>query len=329
MICTHNLRGGPIGSDAVKIIAIAVVCAVVAGSLTFAVTMNNVEKNDDSFDADAYYEEVKRYASDIRKITDFQPDIAIVLGSGMGELIDKVDVVSTIPYSSLEGFPVSTVQGHAGNFVLGTLGDAHVIVMQGRIHYYEGYSMYDVVLPLRVMHELGATSVIFTNAVGSINPSFIPGSFMVVKDHISSLIPSPLIGENIDALGPRFVAMTDVYDMNINQIVKDVAAEKSTPEHAIIVNEGVFIQVTGPQYETPAECAMYSMWGADTVGMSTVCESITAAHMGMRVCAINCITNMSYDPTTHDDVQETMDIMNVDLGILLVETIKEMIKVNG
>lgn len=320
-----------LNSNTTKIIAVAVVCAIVAGALTFAVvaSTNNSKNTDNGFDADAYYAKVKDCAAQIKKITNFEPDIAVVLGSGMGSLVDKMDVVAKIPYSSINGFPKSTAPGHEGNLVFGKLGDAQVVVMQGRVHYYEGYSMYDVVLPIRVIHELGVKDLVLTNAVGSLNYDYKPGTFVVVKDHISSLIPSPLIGKNIDELGPRFPPMFNVYNKDVIRAVKNVAASASTPDHKIVVNEGVLIQITGPQYETPAECAVYRQWGADTVGMSSVCESIVASHMGMRICNINCISDMADGTLSHKEVEEMVKHMNDDLTVLLIGTVKAINELNS
>ncbi len=239
------------------------------------------------FDAKAYYKRLQKYTEDIRKITDFKPDIAIVLGSGLGNFADNIDVVCEIPYSELEGFPVSTAPGHTGAYIMGTLNGVKLICMKGRIHYYEGYEMSEVVLPLRLMHMLGANTVIITNAVGCMNENFSVGSFMVSRDCIASFVPSPLIGQNIDEFGPRFPDMSEIYDRELNSKVLEIGKEKG-----LEVNEGVFIQLTGPQYETASEIRMYKALGADCCGMSSAVEAITASHMGMKVCGISCITNM-------------------------------------
>jgi purine-nucleoside phosphorylase len=206
----------------------------------------------------------------------------------LGDFAKNIDVCAQIPYSDLEGFPVSTAPGHSGEFIFGTIGDVKVVCMKGRIHYYEGYEMREVVLPLRVMHLLGADTVILTNAVGCMNESYSIGSFMTAKDCIASFVPSPLIGPNIDELGERFTDVSEIYDPYLRQKVLEIGREEG-----IEVHEGVFIQLTGPQFETASEIRMYKAFGADCCGMSSAVEAITAAHMGMKVCGISCITNMS------------------------------------
>ncbi len=299
------------------IIAIASLC--ISGYALMQLNDHNDSDDTEIFDAEAYYDRVKGYADTIKKQTDIVPEVAIVLGSGLGSFVDGVDIHTKIPYASLEGFPVSTVSGHEGNFILGTMGGKNIILMQGRVHYYEGYSSQEVVLPLRVMHELGANTVIITNAVGTLNYDFRPGTFMLVQDHIC-LAPSPLIGENISELGERFTPMNYAYDTYLAEIVKDIAMD-----HGYTMNRGTFIQTTGPQYETPAEIKMYRQWGADTVGMSTAVEVIAAAHCGMKVCNINCITNMGAGMggavPTHDEVKEMSKRMASELVVILNELI--------
>lgn len=241
-----------------------------------------------AFDAEAYMKRLEGCVQQIRAKTDFVPDVVIVLGSGLGHFANQVDVVAEIPYTEIEGFPVTTVSDHAGRLVFGTLGGKNVAVMQGRVHYYEGYSMQEVVLPLRVLHLLGARTVVLTNAVGAINADYQVGDFVAVTDHISSFVPSPLVGENLDELGKRFPDMTTAYDRELIELVSEIGAEKG-----ITVHQGVFVQTMGPQFETPAEIRMYRTLGADTVGMSTAVEAIAARHMDMRVCDINCVTNMA------------------------------------
>ena len=238
-------------------------------------------------DSKAYYERLLFYVREIRKRTDFVPEVAIVLGSGLGDFAQNIEVEAEVRYGDLEGFPVSTAPGHAGQFIFGALNGVKVVCMKGRIHYYEGYDMSEVVLPLRVMHLLGAETVIITNAVGCMNENFSVGSFMVVRDCIASFVPSPLIGPNIDELGPRFPDMSEIYSRDLISEVLKIGEEQG-----IEVNEGIFIQLTGPQYETASEIRMYKALGADCCGMSSAVEAITAAHMGMKVCGISCITNM-------------------------------------
>ena len=212
-------------------------------------------------------------------------------------------MVSEISYSEIEGFPVSTVPGHAGKFIFGYVKGVPVVCMKGRVHFYEGYPISDVVLPIRLMKLLGAKVLFLTNASGGINPAFSAGDFMLIKDQIACFAPNPLIGPNIDELGVRFPDMTHVYDLDLQQAIKDAAAENE-----IKLQEGVYIQLTGPSFESPAEIKMLRTLGGDAVGMSTVVEAIAANHMGMKICGISCVCNlaagMTDNPLTHDEVQE-------------------------
>ena len=254
-----------------------------------------------NFDADDYYSRLESCVEQIREKTDFVPDIALVLGSGLGDYADNVKIVAEIPYSEIKGFPVSTVAGHDGKLIFCEIEGKKVVCMKGRVHYYEGYDIHEVVLPLRVIHMLGAQTVILTNAVGAINADYNVGDFVLINDYISSFVPSPLVGANIEKLGDRFTDMTNAFDEELNSIVEGIANENKIPVH-----RGVMVQVTGPQYESPTEIKMYRSLGADTVGMSTVVETIAARHMGMRVCAINCVTNMAAGmqaKISHEEVQ--------------------------
>lgn len=234
------------------------------------------------------YEKLQRCLVCVREKTDFVPDVALILGSGLGALADEIEAVATVDYHEIEGFPVSTVAGHKGRFVFGYFGKVKVVIMQGRVHYYEGYSMQDVLLPTRLMRLMGAKVLFVTNAAGGINKSFHVGDFMIIRDHIMSFFPNPLIGANIEELGPRFPDMSHCYDPELCQTIKDTAKRLD-----IGVQEGVYCQLTGPTYETPAEIKMLGMMGADSVGMSTACEAAAACHAGMRVCGISCITNLA------------------------------------
>ncbi len=263
----------------------------------------------------SYDERLESCKKQIEAITDFKPEIVIVLGSGLGDYADSLDINTTIPYKDIEGWPNSTAPNHAGNLIFAEYNGLKLAVMQGRIHYYEGYSPEEVVLPLRVLHLLGADTVILTNAVGSINPDFKVGEFVCVKDQISSFVPSPLIGKNKDELGERFTGMTDAFDRDMQEAVLKTGKDNNIPVHS-----GIYVQTTGPQYETPAEIRMYRTLGADTVGMSTAMEVIAARHMNMRVCAINCISNMAAgveEEFSHDTVAENMKNSAMDLKILL------------
>ncbi len=236
-----------------------------------------------------------------------KPEVAIVLGSGLGDYAEReVDSPKYVDYRDIPGFPHSTVEGHKGRFVFGHINGVPVVVMQGRVHYYEGYPMSDVVMPVRLMSMLGAKALFLTNAAGGINPSFSAGDFMLISDHISSFVPNPLIGENIDRLGTRFPDMSKVYSPELREIVRSTAAQLG-----IALKEGVYLQLTGPSFETPAEIRMLRTFGADAVGMSTAVEAIAARHAGMLVCGISCISNlacgMTDQPLTHAEVQQCAD----------------------
>ena len=257
---------------------------------------------------------------DIRAVTDFQPRVGIVLGSGLSGLIDHVDIVATVPYSDITGFPIATADSHVGEFVFGYLEGVPVVLMNGRIHYYEGYDMRQVVLPVCVMGRLGVDAIILTNAVGSLNPEFQPGSLMCIDDHIASFVPSPLIGINDPDLGDRFDDMSEVYDRELISILHEEA-----DAHGIALLDGVFLQVTGPNYETPAESRLYASLGADTVGMSTATEAIALHHMGVRVVGINCITNVATvdheTVTSHEDVTDAAEKASDDMIALVSATV--------
>lgn len=241
------------------------------------------------------YEKVKRCLEDVRKVTDFEPEIALVLGSGLGDYAKNMEVEAEIPYSQITGFPVSTAPGHDGKFIFGRVGSKKVVCMKGRIHYYEGYDIKDVVLPARLMRLMGAKILFLTNASGGINRSFNAGDFMLVRDHISSFAPNPLIGSNIDEFGVRFPDMSHVYDPELNEKIK-----KTAKDLGIDLKEGVYVQTTGPSYESPTEIKMFGMMGADAVGMSTVVEAIAANHCGYRICCISCICNLAAGIADHE-----------------------------
>ena len=259
----------------------------------------------------------------LRKRTDFVPKIALVLGSGLGRFAESVNIEATISYNELDGFPVSTVEGHTGRFVLGYIDDIPLIIMQGRVHYYEGYTMEDVVLPIRLMRLMGAEVLFVTNASGGINENFTAGDFMLIDDHISLFIPSPLIGQNLDKLGTRFPDMTQAYDAELKKAILDAATQLNQD-----IKRGVYVQLTGPAYETPAEIRALRALGADAVGMSTVCEVIAARHCGMRVCGISCVSNaaagLSADLLSHEDVQKAMSLAGERIQSLLNQSIKNI-----
>jgi len=252
---------------------------------------------------DTVYEKLLTSYESIQKKIDFQPEVALVLGSGLGEYAETIEIADTINYCDIEGFPVSTISGHKGRFVFGYVGKVPVVIMQGRVHYYEGYSMNDVVLPIRLMKMMGAKTLFLTNAAGGVNYDFQPGDFMMITDQISSFVPSPLIGPNLDELGERFSDMSEIYDKDLQKILSDCAEKLNIP-----LQRGVYLQLTGPNYESPHEVKMCRILGADAVGMSTACEAVAANHMGMRICGISCITNlacgMTENPLNHTEVQE-------------------------
>jgi len=252
------------------------------------------------------YEKLLSCLKSVREKTDFVPEVALILGSGLGEYAEEIEVAATIDYKDIEGFPVSTVAGHKGRFIFGYVNKVPVVIMQGRVHYYEGYPMSDVVLPTRLMGLMGAKILFLTNACGGVNKEFKPGDFMLLKDHISTFVPSPLIGTNIGELGTRFPDMSDIYRKELRAVIKEAAKEEG-----IELQEGIYLQLTGPAYESPAEVQMCRVLGADAVGMSTACEALAANHMGMKVCGISCITNMACgiidQPLSHTEVQETAD----------------------
>jgi len=266
------------------------------------------------------FEKLTRCLESVRAKTSFKPEVALILGSGLGNYADGIDIEQTIEYAQIEGFPTSTVAGHKGRFVFGRVGKVPVVVMQGRVHYYEGYSMQDVVLPTRLMGLMGARKLILTNAAGGVNLSFRPGDFMLLTDHITTGVPSPLIGPNAEELGPRFPDMSEVYSLRMREIVKREAARLNIP-----LREGVYVQLTGPAYETPAEIRMCRTWGGDAVGMSTACEAMAARHMGLEVCGISCITNMAAgitkQPLSHKEVQETADRVAVQFEQLVTAVV--------
>ena len=259
----------------------------------------------------------------IREKTNFIPEIAIVLGSGLGNYAEKMEIVTEISYTEIEGFPVSTVAGHDGKFLFGYIGEKAVVMMKGRVHYYEGYEMEDVVLPIRLMKMLGAETLILTNAAGGIDSSYIPGDLMLIEDQITSFVPSPLRGQNLESLGTRFPDMSRIYDSELKAI-----AEKISQKQHLDLKQGVYLQTQGPNYESPAEIKMYAACGAHAVGMSTACEAVAARHMGMRILGISCISNMAAgilnQPLNHLEVQETANKIQSTFEQLISGIIEEL-----
>jgi len=273
----------------------------------------------------AVYEKLLKCYESVKAKIDFKPEIALVLGSGLGDYGESIDIVATLNYSDIEGFPVSTVKGHKGRFIFGYIKGVPVVCMQGRVHYYEGYPITDVVLPTRLMKMMGAKVLFLTNAAGGLNYDFKAGDFMLITDHIMNFVPSPLIGENIDELGVRFPDMSDIYKKDLQDIIRSTATELNIP-----LQEGVYIQLTGPNFETPTEVKMCRILGADAAGMSTAAEAVAANHMGMKVCGISCITNlgcgMSTEPLSHEEVQETADRVAVQFKELITQAVVNIYK---
>ncbi len=269
------------------------------------------------------YEKLMKCFECVQKKITFKPETALILGSGLGDYADTMEVAKTLDYHDIEGFPVSTVPGHKGRFVFGYAGGVPIVAMQGRVHFYEGYKPQDVVLPIRLMKLMGAKVLFLTNAAGGINRSFNAGDFMLITDQISMSVPSPLIGENIDELGVRFPDMSEVYSRRLRKIIENAAVTAGVP-----LRKGVYIQTTGPQYETPAEIRAYERLGADAVGMSTAIEAIAARHAGMEICGISCISNLaagiSVNPLTHAEVQETADRVAPLFKKLVTQAIKDI-----
>jgi len=233
----------------------------------------------------------------VRAATTLVPEVAVILGTGLGGLADEIDVAKRLPYGEIPGFPLSTVESHAGRLLLGTLAGRRVAAMQGRFHHYEGYSLQQIAFPVRVLHALGAGVLVVSNACGGMHPLWHPGDLMLIADHINLLGDNPLVGPNDDRLGPRFPDMSEAYDGALRALARAVALERRIP-----LREGVYVAVTGPNLETRAEYRMLRALGADVVGMSTVPEVIAAVHLGMRVLGVSIITDLclpdSLEPTT-------------------------------
>ena len=250
-------------------------------------------------------------------------DIGVILGSGLGDYAEALEDAVKLPYSEIPGFPRSTVAGHAGMWCCGTLYGKRVVMMQGRFHYYEGYGMKDVTLPVRVMQKIGVKTLIVTNAAGGVNLGYHPGELMVIGDIFSMTAQNPLIGPNLDAFGPRFPDMSCAFDKELRALAHECANEQG-----FALREGVYAQMTGPTDETPAEIRMLRTLGADAVGMSTVPEVIVARHGGMRVLGISCITNMAAgildQPLNHAEVTETANRVKGQFRNLLDRIIEKM-----
>jgi purine-nucleoside phosphorylase len=246
-------------------------------------------------------EKINETVAFIKNRTSFQPHIGIVLGTGLGNLANEIKVVKAIPYGEIPNFPVSTVAGHKGQLVFGTLNDVNVVAMQGRFHFYEGYSMQELSFPIRVMKYLGIKTLVLSNASGGVNPTFEVGDIMIITDHINLMGSNPLLGKNDDQIGPRFPDMSDTYDKELIRKALSIAGK-----HGISCRQGVYAAVTGPCFETPSEYRYIYRVGADCVGMSTVPEVIVARHMGLPVFAVSIITDLGVEgnvvEVSHEEV---------------------------
>lgn len=269
------------------------------------------------------YDRAQRAAQTIRERVKLEPSIAIILGSGLGAFADDLTEARAVPYSEIPGFARATVEGHAGKLVVGKAGDTPVAAMQGRFHFYEGYAMEDVTFPIRVLKMLGVKTLILTNAAGSLNTEFTPGSLMVISDHINLMGANPLIGPNDERFGPRFPDLSSTYDPYLQNMVITEANEIG-----LDMRRGVYASLSGPSYETPAEIHMVRTMGADAVGMSTVPEAIVARHMDMQVIGISCITNLaagvSDRPVDHSQVIATGERVRAQFTELLRRMIAKL-----
>jgi len=260
----------------------------------------------------------------IRTRTNLVPEIGLILGSGLGDYAETISSAVRIDYETLPDFPVSTVPGHAGRFVLGERLGKKVIAMQGRFHSYEGYAQSELTIPVRVMAKLGVQKLLLTNAAGGVNQNFKSGALMMISDHINYSGSNPLTGPNLDTFGPRFPDMTHVYDRNLREKLRQ-EAEKA----GIHLDEGVYMMFGGPSFETPAEIRMARIAGADAVGMSTVPEAIVARHCGLQILAVSCITNLAAGildaPLSHAEVLETTNRVRADFTKLLDLTLEKVL----
>ena len=265
---------------------------------------------------------IKESANFIIQKTNFNPEIGIILGTGLGGLVSEIEIQHSIPYNEIPHFPLSTVEGHSGRLILGTLGDKNVVAMQGRFHFYEGYSMEKVTFPVRVMKFLGIKNLILSNASGGVNPDYEVGDLMILEDHIC-LIPNPLIGANLDELGPRFPDMSQPYDKIMIQLAEQIASENNLP-----VQKGIYVALTGPTLETPAEYKYMRIIGGDTVGMSTAPEVIVARHMDIPCFAMSVITDLGVpgkiQKVTHEEIQKVSEVAEPKLTLIIKELISKI-----
>ncbi len=265
-------------------------------------------------------EKIRQTANYISGRTSQKPDTGIILGTGLGGLVKEIEITNTIPYDEIPNFPVSTVEGHAGRLIFGRLGGREVVAMQGRFHFYEGYAMSEVTFPVRVMRQMGICNLFVSNASGGLNPDYKVGDIMVIKDHINFFPEHPLRGKNINELGPRFPDMSKVYDEQLRREAFSIARE-----HGFSLREGVYVGVSGPTFETPAEYMMFRLLGGDAVGMSTVPEVIVARHAGMRIFGISIITDSGVPgqivEITHEEVQHVAKSAEPRMTLILKKLI--------
>lgn len=275
------------------------------------------------YDPDSYRKEIAEAVSEIKEQLSADPGIGIILGTGLGGLVDEMEVEKEIPYEQIPHFPVSTVESHSGKLIIGFLAGKYVVAMQGRFHYYEGYSMQQINFPVRVMRQLGVKTLLISNAAGGMNPQFRKGDLMIISDHINLLGTNPLIGQNLDELGPRFPDMSEPYSKRLINLAEEVALQEK-----IKVQKGVFIAVTGPSLETRAEYRFLRATGADVVGMSTVPEVIVGVHMGMEILGISVITDECFPdalkPVNVEEIIATANKTQPKLTTIMREVIRQL-----
>lgn len=269
------------------------------------------------------YEKLLNCYESVKERVPYKPKVALVLGSGLGDYAESLKIDGVIDYNEIQDFPTSTVPGHKGRFVFAKIKGVATVIMQGRVHLYEGYDITDVVLPIRLMKMMGAEILFLTNAAGGVNFDFKAGDLMMITDHISSFVPSPLRGENVEELGVRFPDMSDIYNNDLQELIERVAAQNE-----ISIQKGVYLQTAGPAYESKVEIRMFRALGADAVGMSTAIEAVCANHMKMKICGISCISNlacgMTDNPLTHEEVKETADATAPVFKKLVTKIIEEL-----
>ena len=265
---------------------------------------------------------IKNTANFIKEKTNFSPEVGIILGTGLGGLVSEIEIQHSLPYNEIPNFPVSTVEGHSGRLIFGTLGGKNVIAMQGRFHFYEGYSIEKVIFPVHVMKFLGIKNLIVSNASGGVNPDYEVGDLMILEDHIC-LIPNPLVGPNLDELGPRFPDMSETYNKDMIRMAEQISSENNIP-----VQKGVYVALTGPTLETPAEYKYMRIIGGDTVGMSTAPEVIVAHHMNIPCFAMSVITDLGVpgkiQKVTHEEIQKVSEVAEPKLTLIIKKLISKI-----